>query len=604
VPRTSWIDHVGEQLDWESNGTDEAGLTNLTSTYDGTTILDDDIDAPFFANPSSDGNILDSDSTAYRLQMDWDDNIGISEVQFRYSNDTVSWSLWDDYTGVSGNTYSYDIPRSEWIKSVGSDIYWQSKANDTDNDRPGDSLENTTTTLLGGSISDDDSEAPTYTLLTLGDIYDDNTSDYMIQLDWFDNVGLSQIEFRYRYNSDPWSLWDSFSGNSGDTYWYMVPRTEWINQVGSKISWESRAGDNDNDRTNDALSSNTGTHDAGWILDDDTSPPILEYYVDEYDAEEVSYSIDFRASDASGWTVNVEYYFSDTLTVYTLSNSTVESGSVTVTVEIGETELEDHTSDTIYWRYMIEDNDNDRIGDSMGTTWSSWLLGLEIDLSPPTTNAFLSGVLGSNASWFVDSVGVTFQVSDAGGVNHTFYRVNKGTWTLYTDTFGIDESGIHEIEYYSVDKAGNTEQVKNSSVMIDKINPVANANDLVVSSDSSVVLDGSLSEDNICIQSYEWRIERDGTLIKVLEGMVQSYRFPESGNYEITLKVTDYAGNTDETTLMVDVSGSWTDWIFILLIIIIIVIVIALLLYFLYRRRRNNNPEGLEEESEDGQEEE
>jgi hypothetical protein len=592
VPRTSWVNHTGEQLDWESNGTDMAGLSNATSSLDGMTILDDDTTAPYFANPSSDGNILDSNLSPYTLQIEWSDDIGFSEVEFRYSNDTVIWSPWDTYTGIVGNTYSYEIPRSEWIQSVGKDLYWQSRAEDDDDDRTGDALENSTDTLFAGSIADDDINAPIYVLKNHDNIYDNNTSDYLLSIDWLDETPFSFIEFRYRYDTDPWSAWNAYTGNSGDTYWYAIPRTEWIDKIGSKISWESRASDNDNDRNGDSLGESTGVNTAGWIFDDDLSPPISFISVAEYDPDTVSYSLKITAVDPSGWTAYIEYNYSDSPTVHSLSNSVFVGTTTTLAVEIEGSELGSHVGATISWRYRLDDNDNDRTGDSIGTAWSDWYQSSEIDIQPPTTTISPSGEM-VNSDWYTGQVTVTLEATDdASGVDYTMFRIDNGTWSTYGSPSEITQSGIFTIEYYSVDKAGNSEDIGSITLSLDNSEPTSvSGSDTSITSGSTLGLDGSDSGDDVGIQSYAWKIEKDGTLIAILQGPYQTYAFTALGDYEVTLTVRDYAGNTDDSSFLVHVTEPEDDWIsdwwFIFLIPIILVFLIFLAILVKRRRKKD-----------------
>ena len=42
----------------------------------------------------------------------------------------------------------------------------------------------------------------------------------------------------------------------------------------------------------------------------------------------------------------------------------------------------------------------------------------------------------------------------------TRYRVDGGQWTVYAVPVRVTSDGTHTVEYYSVDKAGNTETPK------------------------------------------------------------------------------------------------------------------------------------------------
>ncbi len=69
---------------------------------------------------------------------------------------------------------------------------------------------------------------------------------------------------------------------------------------------------------------------------------------------------------------------------------------------------------------------------------------------------------------FTGPVNVTLIAQDdLSGVNTTFYAVNPSTTpippeelNIYVDTFTISEPGAYEIHYFSVDNAGNVEDVK------------------------------------------------------------------------------------------------------------------------------------------------
>ncbi|MCK5548140.1 MAG: PKD domain-containing protein, partial [Thermoplasmata archaeon] len=151
------------------------------------------------------------------------------------------------------------------------------------------------------------------------------------------------------------------------------------------------------------------------------------------------------------------------------------------------------------------------------------------------------------------------------------------------------------VEYYSVDKAGNVEQMNSVSFNIDNDRPVP---DIVAEADAlvgeDVVLDGMGSSDNYGIQSYEWKIEKNGELVGTLTGEIQSWNFEESGTYRVTLMVTDYVGNTNETSVLIDVTVQENDvlpWDWILIFSLPIIIFLLILVALLFRRRRKKDVE-------------
>ena len=93
------------------------------------------------------------------------------------------------------------------------------------------------------------------------------------------------------------------------------------------------------------------------------------------------------------------------------------------------------------------------------------------DAIPPVTIISLNGTIGNN-DWYVSIVTVTLvAVDNMSGVNITLYMLDNSEWEIYNSSFVISSDGVHTIEYYSVDNAGNKEDVKSASFKIDQIGP-------------------------------------------------------------------------------------------------------------------------------------
>ncbi|MEM3593088.1 MAG: thrombospondin type 3 repeat-containing protein, partial [Candidatus Micrarchaeia archaeon] len=98
-----------------------------------------------------------------------------------------------------------------------------------------------------------------------------------------------------------------------------------------------------------------------------------------------------------------------------------------------------------------------------------------IDTQAPSTSMSIAGINGLNG-WYTSEVGVSLSATDeTSGVAKIIYRIDNGEWMLYSGTFSIGE-GIHIIDYYSVDNAGNTEQWKSERIKVDKTAPVSTDN--------------------------------------------------------------------------------------------------------------------------------
>ncbi len=81
----------------------------------------------------------------------------------------------------------------------------------------------------------------------------------------------------------------------------------------------------------------------------------------------------------------------------------------------------------------------------------------QIDTTAPDTASSVSG--GT----------VTLSATDAtSGVDVTRYRIDGGNWTDYTGPFEVTGAGEHTVEYFTVDVAGNIEQVGDVSLTVEE----------------------------------------------------------------------------------------------------------------------------------------
>ena len=95
--------------------------------------------------------------------------------------------------------------------------------------------------------------------------------------------------------------------------------------------------------------------------------------------------------------------------------------------------------------------------------------------APPATTLDLSGTEGSNG-WYTSAVEFTLTSEDGEeGVNYTRYRLDGGEWLDYSSPVTVSAEGPHALEFYSVDLAGNTENIRSASVNIDMTAPEATA---------------------------------------------------------------------------------------------------------------------------------
>jgi hypothetical protein len=108
-----------------------------------------------------------------------------------------------------------------------------------------------------------------------------------------------------------------------------------------------------------------------------------------------------------------------------------------------------------------------------GIEMTSFVIPYGGDNQPPvTTISFDPPEPDGLNSWYVSNVNVTLNATDENGVKITYYRINGGPWRIYHSSFVLSEDGDDIlIEFYSVDNAGYTEEVKNATVDIDQTKP-------------------------------------------------------------------------------------------------------------------------------------
>jgi len=143
-------------------------------------------------------------------------------------------------------------------------------------------------------------------------------------------------------------------------------------------------------------------------------------------------------------------------------------------------------------------------------------LTVTVDTEPPTTTKILTGNLGENG-WYTSDVEVSLTATDpspATGVKEIRYRLDGIDTVIPGDAaaFTITTEGIHALEHWAVDNAGNAESIESQTVNVDKGLPTGsvliNAGDTYTTS-ASVTLTSSSSDATSGI--WQVRYGDDGT---------------------------------------------------------------------------------------------
>jgi len=185
-----------------------------------------------------------------------------------------------------------------------------------------------------------------------------------------------------------------------------------------------------------------------------------------------------------------------------------------------------------------------QVNDSVGLTDSA-TAAVVADSEFPLTTASLSGTSGSNG-WYRSSVKVTLTATDPlSGVAKTFYRVDGGSWTVYSSPVTVSGEGTHSFDDNSTDRAGNVEATNTSQLKIDATSP-----------STSHSLEGTLgngswyaSPVNVTLTSSDATSGVASTSYRINGGTWQTYasKFTVTGNgsHLVEYASTDTAGNAE-----------------------------------------------------------
>jgi hypothetical protein len=113
-----------------------------------------------------------------------------------------------------------------------------------------------------------------------------------------------------------------------------------------------------------------------------------------------------------------------------------------------------------------------RSTDNAGNVEAVQTISLKSDQTAPVTSISVNQAAPKGTGgWYTADAGVTLDAADSlSGVSRTEYRLNQGAWIPYSAPFTLTE-GVYNVEYRSVDLAGNTEQIRAEVVQVDKTAP-------------------------------------------------------------------------------------------------------------------------------------
>jgi len=194
------------------------------------------------------------------------------------------------------------------------------------------------------------------------------------------------------------------------------------------------------------------------------------------------------------------------------------------------------------------------VNDGNGGTESDSVVITVEDLTPPSTSAMIaSGIKGmlqstNGSDWFNSDVQVLLTASDNCAGCETIYTALDGAMSAAngsTRTIAIGTEGIHELMYWSVDGAGNTESEKSEIIRIDKTVPAISAQIDPAPNDAGWN-STDVTVNFICSDALSGIEKCPGPVTVTSEGAGQ----------EVSGTVSDNAGNTISVSIVVNIDKS------------------------------------------------
>ncbi|WP_309088937.1 OmpL47-type beta-barrel domain-containing protein [Domibacillus sp.] len=185
------------------------------------------------------------------------------------------------------------------------------------------------------------------------------------------------------------------------------------------------------------------------------------------------------------------------------------------------------------------------------------LAKLIVDTEAPVTKA------EAPAGWTNQKASVTFSATDnETGVADTYYSVNGGEYKAGT-SFTIEEEGVHNISFYSVDKVGNKETAQTIEVKVDQTAPLTRANATDTWSKENVTVKLAASDEESGIAQTFYSINgsdyAEGTAFNVeKEGInkISFYSVDKAGNKEAVQTIEVKVDQTAPVTQS-DATDQW-----------------------------------------------
>ena len=207
----------------------------------------------------------------------------------------------------------------------------------------------------------------------------------------------------------------------------------------------------------------------------------------------------------------------------------------------------------------------------------------------PETSVSISGILGSN-NWFTSDVVVWLNATDAGGsgLNGTYRNLDGSGWEISAGEMVISTWGVHTIEFYSEDNAGNEEDVRQVEVKIDESPPILEfeqAQNVSFPSGGTAKITWNASDQVSGIDHYELSV--DGKPFQLIESNTITLTGLPAGKHFIIVRAIDDAGHVSEKRIDFTVtSDDGVSGESLILLLLILAATVSVPAYYLHLNRR------------------
>ncbi len=183
-----------------------------------------------------------------------------------------------------------------------------------------------------------------------------------------------------------------------------------------------------------------------------------------------------------------------------------------------------------------------------------------MDDVPPSTSAQLSGTLGENG-WYLSEVEAGLEAyDDWSDIDCTQFRIDGSEWEEYSAPFEISDDGIHTLECFSEDGAGNIEDIQSTQVKIDCTAPlldITTENGTVFDTDT-VNITLTCSDPCSGVDCVEYSLDDGAYVVCEIETCIQLSSL-SNGTHQLSVRIHDQAGNEVAQELTFEVSIAADD---------------------------------------------